>query len=224
MKLSMKRTIFVAGGTPLNNQLIEDFLAKGKKVIAATFTNQMEKEESSAEGLLLTYPWVPGSSLSPRNILIQGTREQGEIQKAFLVYATGKAGDPLHRASSAAIQRLLDQKVKSYLFLLKELVSYFIDNKEGELTVALLAERGALRDPITAGAYGMFRSLVMTSLHVYEPEPLRMSLFETESGDHAGFLDYMMNCLENESKKGNRIYTFPEKGGLFSRASARRPF
>lgn len=212
----MNRTVFIAGGNPISNRLIDSYLSQGKKIIAAAFNDQQGQEETSADGLLATYPWIPGSSLSPRNILIQGTRDQGETDHAFLIYTTGKAGDPFHQASSASIQRLLDQKVKSYLFFLKELISYFVDRREGKLTVALISEQGALRDPINAGAYGMFRSLVTASLQAYEQEPFQMRLFETESEDQEGFQDFMLTKLEENPKEGNRLYTFPEKGGFFS--------
>ena len=229
MGLPMNRAIFVAGGNLLHKHLTDYFLSKGRKIITAAFNGQLQKEEISADGLLVTYPWIPGSSLSPRNILIQGPREQGELEQAFLIYTTGKAGDPLgepsfHKASSVTIQRLLDQKVKSYLFLFKELVSYFIDRGGGKLTVALLSEQTALRDPVTAGAYGMFRSLVTASLRAYASEPFQMDLFITESEDHAGFLNYMLDRLKSEPKQDNQFHSFPEKGGIFSKIITRRPF
>ena len=119
----MSSTVFIAGNSPNNSplagRLVNHYLDAGRKVVTASFSESQEVRENDESGLLTAYTWIPGSSLSPRNILLQSLRDQGDAECAFLIYTAGKTGEPFHTASSASIQRLLDQKVKSYLFFWK---------------------------------------------------------------------------------------------------------
>ena len=222
----MNSTVFIAGNSPnsspLAGSLVNHYLDAGKKVVTASFSETREVKESDEGGLLTAYTWVPGSSLSPRNILLQSHRDQGEAENAFLIYTVGKTGEPFHTASSASIQRLLDQKVKSYLFFWKELVGHYVSRRKGRLSVILHSEPGTLRDPLNAGTYGMFRSLVIASLQAYQKEPFRMGLFESESEDLEGFTSYILDLMVEETWEENMIYSFPEKAGRFSLGSKRR--
>jgi len=222
----MSSTVFIAGNapnsSPLAGRLINHYLDAGRKVVTASFSETREIPDNDDSGLLTAYTWVPGSSLSPRNILLQSLRDQGEAENSFLIYTAGKTGEPFHTASSASIQRLLDQKVKSYLFFWKELVGHYVNRRKGRLSVILHSEPGTLRDPINAGTYGMFRALITSSLQAYQQEPFRMGLFESESEDLEGYINHVLTIMAEASWEENMIYPFPEKTGLFTLSGKRR--
>jgi len=209
----MDKTILFAGTGPLCTTLTDEYLKRGDKVVSAVFDNQNQEQEKNQEkSKQLILPWTPGSSLSPRNILMKGESEMGEYSEAFLIFPSGRTGESFHEISSAAIQKIIDYRVKSYLFFYKELLNYFIRKKDGEINAVIYSEEGEWQSPLNAGTYEMFKAVIHSSFTIYEREPFSVTGFESDSRDLEGFKDFILNQKEKEVKSKNRFHRFSEKG------------
>lgn len=208
----MAQPVFVAGGNTIVDRLISHYRSADREVVSATFSELSAEMEMEGDTLSGKYRWLPGSSLSPRNILDRCAREHGDMNTAFLIYTSGSPGVPLHEVSSVSVQRLLDQKVKSYLFFLKELIAYFVRRRRGRLVVVVTADSGSMRDPLNAGSYGMFVSTVVAALRTYDQSGFQMLLFESESENQDGFLGSIFSTLEGRHREGNQNYLFTRRG------------
>ena len=222
----MEETILIAGTGPLHSRLIETCLDRQYRVISTALETESPGEREPGDQKVhprhLALPWNPGSSLSPGNILLQAEHDSGPFKAAFLVFPSGRTSESFHEISSAAIQKILDYRVKSYLFFLRELIALFIRRGGGELNAVLHSEEGALVSPLVAGTYEMFRTMVRSCLSVYGEESFLFRGFESSSAEPEPFRDFIIEqTLDNPAPRG-RLLSFPPRGGLFSRGSGSR--
>ena len=216
----MDKTVLFAGTGPLRSMLIEEYLKKGYKVISSVFDiRKTEPGQNIENSRHLVLPWTPGSSLSPRNIIMKAQEEMGSVKEAFLIFPSGRSGESLHEISSAGIQKIIDYRVKSYLFFFKELLNLFIRNKEGELNAVLYSEEGEWQSPLNAGTYEMFYSVIKSAFTIYEREPFTITGFESDSKDLNEFGSFILSKLEKENSEKNRFYRFPERNPLLNLGS-----
>ncbi|MBI9103289.1 MAG: hypothetical protein JEY99_12805 [Spirochaetales bacterium] len=215
----MEKTILFAGTGSLCTALVDEYLSRGNKVVSAVFDNQKQEPGKNLENSRqLRLPWAPGSSLSPRNIIMKGESEMGQYSEAFLIFPSGRTGESFHEISSAAIQKIIDYRVKSYLFFYKELLNYFIRKKEGEINAILYSEEGEWQSPLNAGTFEMFKAVIHSSFAIYEREPFSITGFESGSRDLEGYKEFILNQKEKESRTKNKFHKFSDKG-LFTFSS-----
>ena len=209
----MEKTILFAGTGPLCTSLIDEYLKRGVKIVSSVFDNQKQEPGKNVENdRIIVLPWTPGSSLSPRNIIMRGESEMGAFDEAFLIFPSGRTGESFHEISSAAIQKILDYRVKSYLFFFKELLNYFIRRKKGELNAVIYSEEGEWQSPLNAGTYEMFRSLIKSSLTIYERESFKITGFESDSRDLDGYRNFILSQKEKESRSRDKFHRYSDKG------------
>lgn len=229
----MEENILIIGTGGLHARMIETCLGKNQNV-ASTFYSESFREETKpgkkpkkAAGAPpekekhFSLAWDPGSSLSSKNIILQAEQKLGRIDRAFLIFPSGKIAEPFHETATAAIQKILDYRVKSYILFLKDLINHFMEKKGGELYGILHFEEGEWSSPLTAGSYEMFRMILLSCLPLYEKEPFALTGFESESPDTAGYCDFILKQAAGKNKKSGSFFQYPPKG-LFSAGSRRK--
>ena len=217
----MEETILIAGSGVLHSHLIQACLSRNCRVISTAYSDEFQEsgngETAAGKGQSAVLSWNPGSSLSPRNILSRCDREAGPLDSAYLVFPSGRTTEAFHETSSAAVQKILDYRVKSYLFFLKELITYFMARKRGTQNAVLYSEEGEILSPLIAGTYEMFRALIRSCFSAYEREPFRLRGFESRSTDLENYGEFILQHSLDSDKKENQFFQYPRKKGFLNR-------
>ncbi len=227
----MKSTMLITGKeTPLGAALVERALADDRAVIATTDVaprkrsrRGKEREDKEADRRLLLVPWTKQSALSARNIILRGVSTFNSIDEAVIVHGLARESRPLHELTLTAIQQGIDVLVKGELFLIREVLHYFLRKRGGVLSLVLNTEGDEALSTIDSAAVASFSAVVKAVMNTYQNEPVIINGFETASADMEEFAAFILSSSGDRSRNGGgKIYRFSDKTGFRPFASRRR--
>jgi len=218
----MKGTMLITGReTQLGAALVEGAVAEDRAVIATTDSaprkrSRRGKEHEEREGgdRLLLVPWTKQSALSARNIILRGLSSFDSIDEAVIVHSLARESRPLHELTVATIQQGIDVLVKSELFLIREVLHYFLRRRSGVLSLVLNTEGDEALSTMDSVAVASFRAVVKAVMNTYQNEPVIINGFETASADMPKFASFILAVLGDRSRNGGgKIYRFADRNG-----------
>lgn len=229
----MKSTVLVSGGdTPLGNSIIQKALTGGFNVVAtaANFSrgkNGQRGKETGAKGgseSLVLVPWQRMSPVSARNVVLKAISAGSAIDRAVLVHSLTNERRSLHELPLNVIQELIDLQLKSHLFFAKEVLSYFLKRKSGNLSLVLdvggLDELATIDNLVAAG----FAALADSLMKAYRNEPVSIDAFDTQSSDVEDFASFIVTAAAQSPTDG-KWHHHAQRSGVFRggiRSRARR--
>jgi hypothetical protein len=147
--------------------------------------------------------WNPGSPVSARGLVLTAENRIGPLGGAIVVCSAPDESET-RDFSPAGIESIVDNHIKSYMFLSRELVRYFQQKKAGTLAFALFETppNGLL----TASVFGAFRNFSDSLLERSNTEHLKMASFlcdEKNPTPASEFAAYILKTL-TENKKIDR--------------------
>jgi NAD(P)-dependent dehydrogenase (short-subunit alcohol dehydrogenase family) len=218
-----KRVLITGKTTKLGTMLVDSFLSLGYQVVATVRQEDEPAGDSSPDTNLLTCSWNRRSPLAAKNVLISGINHFGGIDEAIIIFPMDGENRPLHELPSAAIEAAIDGQIKSQLFMIKEVLSYFQREGSGQISLIRYDAGSETLPPLDALASGSFRSLTRTLFSFYQNEVVQINGFESTSADRKGFVDFIIKTLE-EKARGNhgKVYRYNDKGVLGSIGLSRR--
>ena len=211
----------IAGNNGALTQAIEAETARRAGQYAlALIPDREARPETAANAARIPLDWNPGSPISARTLILAVENRLGHVDEAILV-----CDPPLARRaekagiSLAGIEALVNDQIKGWLFLVRELALAF--RARGEGTLALVyPEPGAAKDDAgdIAGqaAFAVFRSLVSSLLASAAGEPYFVQGFSGgDAGDEAGFAAFIAKQLEDGGRRGSGKLHKYGKLGIF---------
>jgi hypothetical protein len=155
----------------------------------------------------LMFDWNPGSAISARSLVLSVENRLGIIGAGIIVCSAPRTAE--NDFSPAGIDFLVDNHIKSYMFLAHDLMRYFHTTQSGTLALVMLEEvnTNLLTAPISS-AFSSFAG----SLSAYQGEYMRIMSFSCEEKPPApvnDFAKYILKTIaKNEKPGGGRRFKF----------------
>ncbi len=214
----MGKTFLIAGTwAAVTIELIQGALSRKDRVLAALNPDvEQPPIEPDWEKNLRYIPWNRRSPLSAKTFILEGANAFERIDEAFLVYAPGGEGRVVHDSSLADIEETLDENLKGFFFLLKELFSRFEKQRSGILSCVYYDKGMENLPPLEAAVAGAFRSLVPTLQQNYRNEGFLVRGFHATADQPREFAQYLLGFSERTEKTAGRWVKYSGKAGFFS--------
>jgi len=189
-------------------------LARGESALPEPSASQASAKENG-----ISLDWNPGSPISARTLVIAAENRFSQIDEAILVCDPPSVRYAAADLTLTDIEILVNDHIKGWLFLVKELAAVFKAREKGTLALVYSETSGAsakddaadLLGPIVLAA---FRSLVRGLLDASLNEPyFTLGFSGADTGDEAGFAAFIFKQLEEGSRRSNgKLYKYGKLG------------
>ncbi|MDR1126758.1 MAG: hypothetical protein LBL06_01385 [Treponema sp.] len=205
----MTRGILIVGNnSPLLTALAEEAARRVEHFVAAFIPDQSDKTLTVSSAEMLN--WNPGSPIAARTLLLGAENRLGQVNEAILVCAPPRLCN--ERLDSKGIESLVNDQIKGWLLLVKELTTSFRTRKTGTLAMALSKPPEDLLAPI---AFNAFQTFANGLLSAASSEPFQtVGFVPPDNGDDTGFAAFIFKVIDDGNKKSNGRWQ--RYGKLFS--------
>jgi hypothetical protein len=227
----MTRGILIAGiESPLSAAIAAE---AGKRVeqYAAAFISQKlsesagESARSQLESLgsaLIPLAWNPGSPISARTLALAAENRLEHIDQAILVCTPPPLRRSAEELAPADSDAAVNDHIKSWFFLVKELASVFKARKAGALALVLadtaaVSEKGEIPDLIGPSVAASFRAFAQGLLASSVGKPYETMAFSSETGEAELFASFIFKILDEGGKRNSGKWHKYGKFSLFGR-------
>jgi len=209
----MNRGILIAGNDSVLLNAIEAEAAKRtESYILAPISNRFietEPRPSSNSPARIIIDWNTSSPISARTLVLAAENRMERIHEAILVCSPPQVRRDAANLSFTDVEMLVNDQIKGWFFLVKEIVAVFRVKGEGTLSLVYpdindAAGEDETPDILGHSALAVFRSLTRSLLASAFNEPfLTVGFTGSESGDDAGFAAFIFKQLEDKNRRGN---------------------
>ena len=235
----MKKTTLVAPyDEPLARAAAAEARVLGRSIAALTpgsvdtRTGRKDRREEPAEvespgedsktGFLEETPiiWNPPSFVSARTAVLEASVRFGSVDEAVLVVPPGSA--QTLAAKPAEIERILQERTLSIVWLVRELLMHFSARPAGSgpgRLILILADRGQPpRDPVSAASFGALSSLAAALAESAQDAPYEVWAVQDSCPQDDLAAQYIRRILQAPpERRPGRMLRFTGKSSLFNR-------
>jgi hypothetical protein len=213
----MTRGIFIAGNeSALSRALEGEAERRVERFAAALIPNRLTgafaagtvKNSAGTNEKRLYLDWNPSSPISARTLILAAENRLDRIDEAILV-----CSPPSVRCSSAELpladaEILVNDHIKGWLFLVKELAAVFSSRKSGILSLVYhdvpAAKKDDAADILGPAALASFRALTQGLLAAAHNEPyITVGFSCSDAGNEAAFSSFVFKSLDEINRRGN---------------------
>ena len=197
--------------------LVQEALNRSFRVLATHDSDSGSPEVPDGIGEQLSYtPWNRRSLLSARSVVLEMGGFDDVVQHALVVCSPEGINTPFHKTESALLEERIDSAYKGYLFLLKELISYFSRIGAGELTVIIYDGGAEVMPPFDATLMAAMQGLVKSLFLFYESEPVEIRALQASDSDSRGVAQWVLESVfDRGAKTVGRLTKYGQRGSLF---------
>jgi hypothetical protein len=175
-----------------------------------------EDQEQEGKGRI-PLEWNPGSPISARTLIIAAENRLEHLNMAILVCDPPSVRCAAADLSMANVEVLVNDYIKSWFFLVKELSTNFKTRGEGTLALVYpetTSSKDDIADLLGPTALAAFRSFTRGLLSAALNEPyFTLGFSGTETGDEAGFAAFIFKQLDEENRRSNgKLYKYGKLG------------
>jgi NAD(P)-dependent dehydrogenase (short-subunit alcohol dehydrogenase family) len=225
----MTRGILIAGNESPSSAAIAAEAKKRVKVAATAFIpNRFGGEPVDSVSAVRTplpedaaLVWNPAGPVSSRALVVAAENRLGRIDEAILVCTPPALRRRADELAPAEIDALVDDLVKGWFFLVRELALVFRPRKAGTLAL-VLSEAGLggakeeATDLVGASIAASYRAFAQGLLASSFAEPYRVLAFSSsEAGDDEAFAAFVFKILDEANKRDSGKWHKYGRGGLF---------
>jgi hypothetical protein len=231
----MTRGIFIAGNaSSLFSAAAAEAVKRVEQYAAAVIPNpfplpagvQPAAEQDKGK---LPLQWNPGSPISARTLILAAENRLGQINDAILVCSPPAMYRPAEALVPGEIENLVNDQIKGWFFLVRELALYFrsrpsgnsSEDPRGSLTLVvpeILAGGGrdTPADIFGPSAAASFHAMAQGLLASSANEPFQIFGFSSaESGAEADFAAWFFKIIDEGSRKNSGRWHKYTKLGFF---------
>lgn len=223
----MTRGILIAG---IESSLFTAVaLEAGKRVeqfAAAAMPNRLagieRLETRSGGGSRISLNWNPGSPISARSLVLAAQNQLARIDEAILVCIPPSIRGRIEDLAPIHVETVINDHIKSWFFLARELCAAFTARGAGTLTL-VLSEPGLegrsddAVDLIGPSVAASFRAFAQGVLADASRKNYQALAFSSETGDDAGFAAYIFKIMEEGGRRNAGRWHKFGKTGIFTR-------
>jgi len=153
--------------------------------------------------------WNPGSPISARTLVLAAENRLEQLNEAILVCDPPLVRTAAADLSMANVEILVNDYIKGWFFLIKELAEVFRAHGGGVLALVCPETTGTggkddAADLLGSTALAAFRALTRSLLAAALSEPyLTLGFSGAEAGDDAGFAAFVFKQLDEGARRSN---------------------
>ncbi|MDR2193031.1 MAG: hypothetical protein LBP19_00950 [Treponema sp.] len=198
----MTRGIFIAGNnSPLLTALAIEAAKRVDHFVAALIPDGSDRllPVSSVE----MAHWNPGSPIAAKALAMAAENRLRQINEAILVCAPPVSCKEKGQLNHTEIESFVQDQIKGWFLLVKELVAYFRVRKAGILSL-VLAHTNNETDLLAPSGSASFHALAQGLMALAPSELFQtMGFVSSESSDDVGFAAFIFKIMEEGNKKNN---------------------
>jgi hypothetical protein len=175
--------------------------------------------QDSTEEVRIPLDWNPGSPISARTLVLAAENRLEQLNEAILVCDPPSVRCAAADLNLANVEILVNDHVKGWFFLVKELAAAFKAHGGGILALVYPETTGTgskddAADLLGSAALAAFRSLTRSLLDAALNEPyLTLGFSGAEAGDDAGFAAFIFKQLDEGNRRNNgKLYKYGKLG------------
>jgi hypothetical protein len=200
----------------LPNRLSGDGAKTGLQARQENSSSDSSANQEQEKGRILL-EWNPGSPISARTLIIAAENRLEYINEAILVCDPPSVRCAAADMGMANVEILVNDHIKSWFFLVKELATHFKARGEGYLALVfpeVTSSRDDTADLLGPTALAAFRSLARGLLISALNDPyFTLGFTGAETGDEAGFATFIFKQLDEENRRSNgKLYKYGKLG------------
>ncbi|MDR3343137.1 MAG: hypothetical protein LBT14_10215 [Treponema sp.] len=208
----MTRGILIAGNESALFAAVAAEAAKRVEHFATAFIpNHVSESEGNKSAPVgdahIPLLWNSASPVSARTLILSAERQLEHINEAILVCAPPRVRKRPGDLATADIVTMVDDQIKGWFFLVKELTSIFKVRKTGTLVLVFSELEGGggkddIPDLLGPSAVASFRAFTQGLLAASQDEPFQIMGF-SGSGDNAAFAAFIFKLMEESGRRNN---------------------
>jgi hypothetical protein len=212
----MTRGILIAGNnSPLLTALAIEAAKRVDHFAAALIPDESDRLLSVSSAEVLN--WNPGSPIAAKTLAIAVENRLGQINETILVCAPPAFCKEEGRLNYSEIESFVQDQIKGWFFLIKEIIEGFRARKAGVLSLAL-SHANNKKDLLAPSGIASFQALAQGLLTLAPSEPFQtLGFVPSETGDDVAFAAFIFRIMEEGNKKNNGRWHKPGKLNLFGR-------
>ena len=219
----MTRGILIAGiESHLSAAIAAEAAKRVDRYAAAFIPNRLteavrDKTSAHIESTsLIPITWNPGSPISARTLVLAAQNRLERIDDAILVCTPPMVRKQVDELAPGEIETIVNDHIKGWFFLAKELSAAFKAKNTGTLALVLLDQsiEGDLLGPSVAAS---FRAFAQGLLSNAAGKPYSTMAFSTETGDFTEFAAFIFKNIDESGKKTIGKWQKFGKLGFFGR-------
>lgn len=212
---AMTRGILIAGaGSSLSQAIAAEAARRVEHFASAVIPGDFsvlredglpERKEGAAA---VTLAWNPGSPISARSLVIAAENRLGHIDEAILVCTPPSIRKKAHELSPGGIETIVNDHIKGWFFLVRELCAVFKERKAGTLALVLsgirdVGEKDGTVDMMGPPVAASFRALAQGVLASSLAEPYEAMAFSSDTAEDALFAAFIFKILEEDYRRSS---------------------
>jgi hypothetical protein len=214
----MTRGILIAGNESTLSRSIEAEVAKRVAHFAvALIPNRLSDrspvpaaghpDQSPVETARLPLSWNPGSPISARTLVLAAENRLERIDEAVLICAPPPIRRPVAELPLADIEILINDHIKGWFFLVRELAAVFRTRQAGTLALVYADSAAGGRDDaadlLGPSSLASFQALTRGLLSSAFNEPYFTIGFScSDAGSEAAFASFVVKTLDESGRRG----------------------
>jgi hypothetical protein len=225
----MTRGILIAG---IDSSLSEAVAAEAEKRVeqyaAAFILNRLSvtirEHPQPVEGkkARISLDWNPGSPISARTLVLAAENRLDRVDEAILVCTPPSMRRPAEQLAPADIDIVVNDYIKGWFFLVKELASAFKVRNAGTLALVLSDigsgnGKGDAPDLMGPSVSASFRAFAQGLLAAAPSKPYQTLAFSSETGEDADFAAYIFKIIEENNRRNMGRWHKYGRLGFFGR-------
>jgi hypothetical protein len=226
---TMTRGILIAGTeSSLSAAIVAEAGKRVERAAAAFIPSHIaepgpERSQTAAGAAkLIPLGWNPGSPISARALVLAAINRLEHIDDAVLICTPPSIRRQAADLNPGEIETVVNDYIKGWFFLVKELSAYLKNRENGTLALVLsdIGVPGARDDVVDLmgpSVAASFRSFAQGLLAVSFGKPYCTLAFSSETGEDAGFASFIFKHIDEGSKRSSGKWFKYGKLGIFNR-------
>jgi NAD(P)-dependent dehydrogenase (short-subunit alcohol dehydrogenase family) len=224
--LTMGNILLAGTNSGFLSELTEEALAAGSRVAVASEAaipagDEQPPQDAAAKPQKKTnlyyIAWNPRSPLSARTVVMDALNNLGSLDEVIIAFFADTGKNEFHDMPFADMEKIVDDSIKSYFFLVKEIFAALRGQKKGVLCFAHHDGGAEVLPPLQAAASAAFRSFASSLFAQYQNEPFTLYGYCSSSAETRAFARFLSESAGNRTQKTARRWVrFSGKTGFFS--------
>jgi NAD(P)-dependent dehydrogenase (short-subunit alcohol dehydrogenase family) len=223
----MTRGILIAGAESSLSAALAAEAGKRVEHFATAFIpdrlgNPVRERQEPAGGAAFRLSWNPGSPISARSLILAAQNRLGRIDEAFLVCTPPSVRQAAELMAPGDIETLVNDHIKGWFFLAKELSALFAARQGGTLALVLsdISAPGNREDPVDLmgpSVAASFRAFATGLLSLSYGKAHQTLAFSSDAGEDPGFAAFIFKLVDEGSRRDAGKWHKYGKLGFFGR-------
>ena len=225
----MTRGILIAGNeSSLFNAAAAEAVKRVKTFASAVIPNRLPMHEgrmppaAETAGAAIPLSWNPASSISARTLVLAAENRLGQINDAIVICSPPVVFRTAETLAPEEIELLVNDHIKGWFFLVRELALYFRRTGSGSLSLVTseISSAGGGKntsaDLLGTAAMAAFRTFAQGILALSANESFQVMGFDpAEAGSEADFAAWFFKMIDEGGRKNSGRWHRYSKFKLF---------